>query len=103
MIVSDADTPGLVHPRPSRRRTVLLATLLVLGLGLTAGAATGLTLELTRHATDAEISAATQAELGSRWQRLPAGTIFPATVSYSDSQGNSVTAARIGIAPASSC
>jgi len=48
-------------------------------------------------------------EAGARWRTLPAGTIFPATVSYpaptalDDNAGLTLTANRIGIAKQASC
>ena len=89
--------------RRNRRRLVALSTLIVLGLAAMGGAGATLALELTRHATKAEASAAGEQELASRWQRLSAGQIFPRTVSYPTAMGWEATASLVGIAPAASC
>ena len=90
------------RPRHARRRVALVA-LIVLGLAGVLGGSVSLTLELTRSATKAEVAAALAAEIGSRWERLPAGTIFPATISYPDVEGNTATATLVGIAPLATC
>ena len=83
---------------------IALALLLVLGMAGVGGGAAELAHELTRGPTRAEMAAAVQQELASRWQRLPAGKIFPATVSYSTSDFDvAMTATRVGIAPAATC
>ncbi len=99
---------GWTVPDVRRRRrpvrVIVLAVLLVLGLAGVGGGAAALAHELTRAPTKAEMAAAVQAEIASRWQRLPAGKIFPATISYSTSDFDvTVTATRVGIAPATSC
>lgn len=82
----------------------MLAVLLIVGLGAIAGGGYGLYAQLTRHATVAEASAAGQREVASRWLRLPAGQIFPATVSYQSTQvGGRASAHLVGIAPRTSC
>jgi hypothetical protein len=86
--------------RPGRLAIVLLA---VFGLAGVAGGGTGLYLELTRGATRAEVAAALREETVTRWQRLPSGTIFPATVSYATNAGLVVEAHRVGIAPTAPC
>lgn len=95
--------PALVV-RPKRvRRLVSLIVLIVVGIGAIAGGAVMLSLELSRGATSAEAIAAGQLEVATRWQRLPASGIFPATVSYPDSEGMTTNARLVGIAPAASC
>jgi hypothetical protein len=89
-------------PRRRSRRVVFVA-LLTVGALLIAGGAAALVRELTRHATPAEATAALQQEIASRWQRLPAGKIFPATVRYQDADSNSLLARLVGIAPPASC
>ncbi|MDR0341772.1 MAG: hypothetical protein LBI49_01435 [Nocardiopsaceae bacterium] len=79
---------------------ILLVTAGLAGLG---GGGTSLYLELTRAPTRAEITAAGTAEIASRWQRLPAGEIFPGTIRYLTAEGIHTTAVRAGIAPAASC
>ena len=67
------------------------------------GGGAALALEMTRHATQAEQAAALRTELASRWERLPAGKIFPGTVGYVTFLGFNQTAQRIGIAPRATC
>jgi hypothetical protein len=90
--------------RPRRtRRLIALVTLLALGVAAVVAGGIGLRHELTRGATKAEVAAALAAEIGSRWQRVPAGTIFPATISYQDVAGNTASATLVGIAPQAAC
>ena len=80
--------------------------LVVLALAGVAGLAVGgfaLHAELTRPATAAEAAAAGRAEIASRWRRLPAGQLFPATISYLSAGRQQTMALRVGIAPAASC
>jgi len=100
--------PGAPDPPPARRRQparrIALAVLLVLGVAAVGGGGVTLARELRRGPTKAEMAAAVQQEVASRWQRLTAGKIFPATISYSTSDfGVAMTATRVGIAPATSC
>jgi hypothetical protein len=82
---------------------IALVTLVVLGLAGVLGGGLALRRELTRGATKAEVAAALAAEIGSRWERLPAGMIFPKTISYPDVAGNTMTATLAGIAPRTTC
>jgi hypothetical protein len=82
---------------------VSVIALIVLGVAGVAGGGAALALNLTKTATKADIAAALAHEIATRWQRLPAGKIFPADVRYLNSQGNSSTATRVGIAPAVPC
>jgi hypothetical protein len=97
--------PAIGTRRGSRRR-LLLSTLTVIGLLGIGGGGAGLARELTRSATPAEASAAARQEVATRWQRLTAGTVFPAQLTFSDLQGGdyATTSARlVGIAPPVSC
>ncbi|HTZ92156.1 MAG TPA: hypothetical protein VMB74_07170 [Streptosporangiaceae bacterium] len=85
------------------RRLAALVTLVSLGVAAILAGGIGLRHELSRGATKAEAAAALAAEIGSRWERLPAGTIFPATVSYQDVAGNTATATLVGIKPPAAC
>jgi hypothetical protein len=64
---------------------------------------------LPRTFSAAQQTQITNWEYGQRWLGLPAGTIFPASVSYappaalSDDPALTLTAARVGIAPQASC
>ncbi|MBO0788508.1 MAG: hypothetical protein J2P30_19450 [Actinobacteria bacterium] len=86
-----------------RWRMVIVVLLVTVGLAGLGGGGTALYLELTRAPTKAEVAAAGTAEIASRWQRLPAGQVFPATIRYLTSEGIHTTAVRAGIAPAASC
>jgi hypothetical protein len=99
-VVPDAVT---TTDRPRRARLIALITLVVLGLAGALGGGFALHRELTRGATKAEVAAALATEIGSRWERLPAGTIFPATISYPGAAGNTTTATLVGIAPITTC
>jgi hypothetical protein len=80
-----------------------LTALVLAGIAATGGGSAALAMELTRHATSTEASAAAQQELATRWQRLPAGQIFPQALSYATTLGPTATASLVGIAPATTC
>lgn len=86
-----------------RPRRVLFVALIAIGVLLIVGGVGALGREMTRAATPAEASAALQKEIATRWERLPAGKIFPATVGYTDAEGTSRVARLVGIAPRASC
>lgn len=105
-------------PRRRRGGLVVIVALIVVGLAGVLGGGGLLAKELTRKATKAEQTTALAAEIGSRWQRLPTGEIFPGTVSYQiqtssfgianavqqiNPNSASMAMTRIGIAPQSSC
>jgi hypothetical protein len=77
--------------------------LTVTGLTALAAGGFGLHAELTRPATAAEVAAAGRAEIATRWQRLPAGKLFPAVIRYVTSGNRRSSALRVGIAPSASC
>jgi hypothetical protein len=84
-------------------RSLVILILTALGLaGIVGGAWLGYR-EMTRSATRAEITAAGQAELASRWERLTGGQMFPARVAYTGLEGVRTTASLVGIAPRASC
>jgi hypothetical protein len=91
----------------TRRRTRLLAlAVLVLGaLGLV-GFGTGVWFQVApRKFTAAQRQQITDWELGQRWRDLPAGSIFPASVSYpAPLDGDpALTAQRVGVAKQANC
>ncbi len=88
-----------------RRRWVaaLIAIVAVLCLLAAFGVAGRAHAELTRKPTPAELSAAATLGVASRWQRWPAGQIFPAQLSYTTDLLNRETAQRDGIAPGDGC
>jgi hypothetical protein len=95
--------PASPPPRRRRGRLVAVVVLVVLGVVCVAGGAVTLVRELTRTATKAEIAAAQEQEIATRWERLPAGKIFPAQISYQDQEGVTTSATLVGIAPQTSC
>jgi hypothetical protein len=100
----DAPPPTVPGPpRPRRSGLVALVVLIVVGLVGVLGGGAALGRELTRKATKAEQAAALATEIASRWQRLPAGKIFPATISYVTADGYKATATRAAIVPQTSC
>lgn len=99
-VPSASAAPRSPRRPPGRLAIVLLA---VFGLAAVASGGTVLYLELTRGATQAEVAAAVREDIATRWQRLPSGTIFPATVSYTTNAGLVVEAHRVGIAPTAPC
>jgi hypothetical protein len=84
-------------------RRVALLLFLAVGFAGLGGGGWLVYSELARPATSAEIAAASRAEIASRWQRLTAGEIFPATIRYTTAPGITATAYRVGIAPSASC
>jgi hypothetical protein len=95
----------MARPRRRRRwlRRVVLIMAVVVGVAGVGGGGFGLFRELTRHATKTEVAAAVREEIASRWQRLPAGQIFPRSVAYTTAEGMDTAAHLVGIAPAASC
>jgi subtilisin family serine protease len=57
----------------------------------------------TRQPTRAELSAAAAAGVAQRWERVPAGQIFPAAIRYSTDLQTRETATRIGVDPRIAC
>jgi hypothetical protein len=97
--------PAVGSPRRSRRgrRLIAFGVLIVLGIACIGGGGFLLAREMGRKATKAEVAAAVQQEVASRWRRLPAGKVFPATVSYTDSENITTTARLVAIATPASC
>lgn len=83
--------------------TCATALLAVACLVAGAGAAAHAHAEMTRKPTAAELSAASAAGLDSRWQRWPAGRIFPARLGYTTDLLTQETAQRLGIAAGDAC
>lgn len=99
----DLTPPASQPPRRRRGRVIAVVVLAILGVVCASGGAVTLVRELTRSATKAEIAAAQAEEIATRWERLPAGKIFPARISYQDEQGVTTYATLVGIAPQASC
>ena len=97
--------------RGARARWAAVLIALALGLAGMAVSGTGLATQLLpRQFTAAQRQQIENWEIASRWQRLAAGQIFPASVPYQlsavvlqDPTGLSVDALRIAIAPQSGC
>lgn len=59
--------------------------------------------QLVRKPTPAELSAAAAVGVAQRWERVPAGEIFPASIAYTTDLQTSERASRVGIAPGDAC
>jgi type VII secretion-associated serine protease mycosin len=57
----------------------------------------------TAPPTRAQLSAASAVGIAQRWERVSAGTIFPATIGYTSDLSTKETASRVGIDPADGC
>lgn len=91
---------------PRRRgagRWLAIIVVAVLGLAGVGGGGLALTRELGRAPTHAEVQAALRQEIAGRWQHLPAGKIFPATIGYRTAQNVKSTARLVGIGRPVSC
>jgi len=100
-------SPG---PRPARRRGPAAVAVLVVGvIGLLAALAGVADQALPRRFSAAQRTRITDWEYGQRWRTLPAGTIFPASVSYGppsvlgDDPSLMLSARRVGVARPASC
>ncbi|MGA2826863.1 MAG: SDR family oxidoreductase [Streptosporangiaceae bacterium] len=91
------------RPRWTVTLAVALAVAAVIVLVAAFGAAGRAHAELIRKPTPAELSAAAALGAASRWQRWPAGQIFPAELPYTSDLLNDETAQRAGIAPGDGC
>jgi hypothetical protein len=102
--------PGRDHLARQRRTRILAIAVLVLGgLGL-AGFGTGALVQvMPRKFTAGQRQQITDWEFGKRWRDLPAGAIFPASVSYAapaaldDDPSLMLSARRVGVAKQASC
>lgn len=79
------------------------ATVALIGIAMAVVAADRAHTERVRRPTSAEISAAAAAGVAQRWERVPAGVIFPASIRYTSDLSTRETASRVGIAPDTSC
>lgn len=78
-----------------------LAAAACLAVAVAAGAAAR--ADLTRKPSTAQRDAAAAEAVADRWRDLPAGQIFPATLTYSTSLLTTETASRVGVASQSTC
>jgi hypothetical protein len=111
LVTADSQASDARPRRGARVRRAAALIALALGLAGLAVSGAGLATQLLpRQFTPAQQQQIENWEIASRWQRLPAGQIFPASVPYQlsssllqDSTGLSVDALRIAIAPQSGC
>ncbi len=110
-MTADPQASGAPPRRRGRGRRAAALIALVLGLIGFAVSAVGLAVQLLPRTFTASQQAQIQSwQIASRWQQLPAGQIFPATVSYrlpatvlQDSISLNLQAVRVGIAAQSGC
>jgi type VII secretion-associated serine protease mycosin len=79
------------------------ATAAVAGLAVAVAAVGRVQSERSRKPTPAELAAATAAGVAQRWERVPAGQLFPATIRYRTDLQTSETASRVGIDARDAC
>jgi len=113
LVTADPQAPDVPPRRGARGRGRRAVALLVLALGLAglAISATAVAIQLLpRHFTATQQRQIENWEIASRWQTMPAGQIFPASVGYQlpaqvlqDSSPLGLEALRVGIAPQSGC
>ena len=111
LVTADLTVLGGPPRRPRRRRRAATLVVLVLAVAGLAVSAVGISVQvLPRQFTVTQQHQIEAWEIASRWQRLTAGQIFPATVTYSltagvlqDTVPLSLAAVRVGIAPQSDC
>ena len=82
---------------------VACAVAAVIGLAVAVVSAGQAHAQLARKPTPAELSAAAAAGAAQRWERTPAGDIFPASIGYTSDLNTKETASRVGIAPGDAC
>ena len=98
--------PGRAGPRRRTRGVVfwlMIILLVLLALGAAGGGAAGFVKAAHRHPTQAQIADAGKREQAVLWERLSAGQIFPASVSYPNTLGADTKATLVGIAPQAPC
>ena len=82
---------------------MMIGLILLAGLSAAGAGAAGLAAVAGRHPSEAQVTAAGQRELAVLWQRLPAGRIFPSSVTYLSTLGSESRATLVGIAPQAPC
>jgi hypothetical protein len=98
-----------VAPVRAQRRTLLLALVIVGGAGLLGSLLGVVWQSMPRHFNAAQRQQIIDWEYGKRWRTLPAGSVFPASVSYapppvlSDDAALRLSARRVGLARQASC
>ena len=84
-------------------RIAACATVAVAGLAVATFAGGRVHAEQTRQPTRAELSTAAATAVAQRWERMPAGRLFPATIGYTTDLQTKETATRLGIDPRTAC
>jgi type VII secretion-associated serine protease mycosin len=84
-------------------RIIACAVAAPLGLAVAVAAGGRAHAELVRKPTTAERSVAAATGVAQRWEREPAGQLFPASIAYTTSLNTAETARRVGIAPGDAC
>ena len=82
---------------------MMIGLILLAGLSAAGAGAAGLAAVAGRHPSEAQVTVAGQRELAVLWQRLPAGRIFPSSVTYLSTLGSESRATLVGIAPQAPC
>jgi hypothetical protein len=111
LVTADPQAPDAALRRGVRGRRAVALIILALGVAGLALSATAVAVQLLpRHFTAAQQRQIENWEIASRWQTMPAGQIFPASVGYQisaqalqDSSALPLDALRVGIAPQSGC
>jgi hypothetical protein len=105
--LNELDTGAIGEEAAGERRHLpfgkMIGLVLLAGLTAAGAGAAGLAAVAGRHPSQAQVTAAGQRELAVLWQRLPAGRIFPSSVTYLSTMGFETKATRVGIAPRASC
>lgn len=84
-------------------RIIACAATATIGLAVAVVAGVRAHAELVRKPTPAELSAAAATGVAQRWERVPAGQIFPASIRYTTSLLTKESATRVGIAAGDAC
>jgi hypothetical protein len=105
--LNELDTGAIEEETAGERRHLpfgkMIGLVLAAGLAAAGAGAAGLTAVAGRHPSEAQVTAAGQRELAVLWQRLPAGRIFPPSVTYLSTLGFETKATLVGIAPQAPC
>jgi len=84
-------------------RVIAYAVAAPVGLAVAVVAGGRAHADLTPAPTPAELSTAAAIGVAQRWEREPAGEIFPSSIGYTSDLQTTETASRVGIAPDDAC
>ena len=105
--LNELDTGAIGEEVAGERRHLsfgmMIGLILLAGLSAAGAGAAGLAAVAGRHPSEAQVTVAGQRELAVLWQRLPAGRIFPSSVTYLSTLGSESRATLVGIAPQAPC